>query len=180
MRESEAKRQLCKIQGEVADRLGVKSRCVCDDAHGFTENAEVPDEIISELWELIADGYLFRYVREIFRKERPKGRRLNLEELDEAPEPLPIQQSRWAMLRKTSNSGKTLFSCTVCGRVSTTPDKTCKTFEDPAERWGCSKIDECSTITESQERAFNSLEDVKKPKKSQTAGYWDAIRGGKD
>lgn len=45
---------------------------------------------------------------------------------------------RWVTLRRTSNSGKTLFVCTVCGRVSPTPDKECRTFEDPEESWGCS------------------------------------------
>lgn len=45
---------------------------------------------------------------------------------------------RWVTLRRTSNSGKTLFVCTVCGRVSPIPDKDCRTFEDPGESWGCS------------------------------------------
>ncbi len=47
---------------------------------------------------------------------------------------------RWAVLRRTSNSGKTLFVCKCCGRVSPLPDKTCKTIGDPdsGETWGCS------------------------------------------
>lgn len=32
---------------------------------------------------------------------------------------------RWITLKATSRSGKTLFSCKYCGRVSPTPDKTC-------------------------------------------------------
>jgi len=79
MNRQEASRQLCKMQGEVADRLGLETQCVCD--HAVHEPGEVPDEVISELWTLIADGYLFRHLREIINKERPKGRRLNVEEL---------------------------------------------------------------------------------------------------
>jgi len=75
----EANRQLCKMQGEVADRLELKTICTCGDTAEWV--GEVPDEVISELWTLIADGYLFRHLREIISKERPKGRRLNLEEL---------------------------------------------------------------------------------------------------
>ena len=41
--------------------------------------------------------------------------------------------SRWVVIDRKSNSGKTLFVCTSCGRVSQTPDKTCKTFEDLSE-----------------------------------------------
>lgn len=33
--------------------------------------------------------------------------------------------SRWVPLYATSNSGKTLFVCVMCGRVSPLPDKTC-------------------------------------------------------
>jgi hypothetical protein len=33
--------------------------------------------------------------------------------------------SRWRELYATSPSGKTLFVCLVCGRVSPTPDKVC-------------------------------------------------------
>ena len=75
----EANKQFCKMQGEIADRLGLKTICSCGDTMEMV--GEIPDEVIAEMWSLIADGYLFRYVREIFTKERPKGRRLNLEEL---------------------------------------------------------------------------------------------------
>lgn len=82
MKESEAIRQLCKMQGEVADRLGIETRCLCDDAKGNPGNLMmVPDEVIDELWTLIADGYLFRLIRDICRVERPKGRRINIEEI---------------------------------------------------------------------------------------------------
>jgi hypothetical protein len=37
--------------------------------------------------------------------------------------------TRWVMLRKTSPSGKTLFSCKCCGRVSIAPDATCPPYE---------------------------------------------------
>ena len=72
--ESEAKRQLCKMQGEIADRLSLKTRCVCDDPHGATENSEVPDEVISELWTLLADGYLYRQLRELMRERDSQGK----------------------------------------------------------------------------------------------------------
>jgi hypothetical protein len=75
----EANRQFCKMQGEIADRLGLKTICTCGDTAEYS--GEVPDEVIDEMWELIADGYLFRHLREIISKERPKGRRLNIEEL---------------------------------------------------------------------------------------------------
>lgn len=32
---------------------------------------------------------------------------------------------RWEVLEETSPSGRTLFRCGVCGRVSPTPDKRC-------------------------------------------------------
>lgn len=38
--------------------------------------------------------------------------------------------SRWISLVATSPSGKTLFVCRMCGRISPTPDKECK--EPPA------------------------------------------------
>ncbi|MFW5740742.1 MAG: hypothetical protein ACOC1F_10305 [Myxococcota bacterium] len=33
--------------------------------------------------------------------------------------------SRWKEIKLTSRTGKTQFVCTYCGRVSTTPDKSC-------------------------------------------------------
>lgn len=47
-------------------------------------------------------------------------------------------RTRWVRLVATSPSGKTLYVCTVCGRLSSTPDKACKTIEDPEEKWQCS------------------------------------------
>lgn len=32
---------------------------------------------------------------------------------------------RWVELAETTPSGKMLFACTSCGRISVTPDKTC-------------------------------------------------------
>ena len=50
--------------------------------------------------------------------------------------------SRWVTLRRTSNSGKTLFLCLVCGRESTTPDKEC-----PQPMWGSdSKLYRCHLV----------------------------------
>lgn len=45
----------------------------------------------------------------------------------------------WMQLARTSPSGKVLYACTSCGRVSPTPDKHCRTFEDPSETWRCSE-----------------------------------------
>lgn len=51
---------------------------------------------------------------------------------------LNLRVSRWVTLEKTSPSGKTMFVCTVCGRMSVTPDKSCRTMADPEETWKCS------------------------------------------
>ena len=37
--------------------------------------------------------------------------------------------SRWVLLKAVSNSGCSLFSCTICGRVSKSPDKRCAEVE---------------------------------------------------
>jgi len=37
-------------------------------------------------------------------------------------------EMRWAKLMRTTNSGKTLFVCKICGRESTGPDKECPKF----------------------------------------------------
>ena len=34
-------------------------------------------------------------------------------------------ETRWTVLKEVSPSGKTLFKCNVCGRVSQTPEKSC-------------------------------------------------------
>jgi hypothetical protein len=47
--------------------------------------------------------------------------------------PLP-RESRWVVLPFTSNSGKTLFRCGVCGRLSNTPDKGCP------DKWPCEEF----------------------------------------
>lgn len=49
------------------------------------------------------------------------------------------RKARWTILDETSPSGKTLFVCKVCGRVSVTPDKNCRTISDPRESLGCSE-----------------------------------------
>lgn len=44
--------------------------------------------------------------------------------------------SRWEMLSKTTSSGKTLFRCRSCGRISPTPDKRCQgQCSEPKERY---------------------------------------------
>ena len=37
----------------------------------------------------------------------------------------PTNIPRWTLLPNTSPSGKMLFQCKYCGRITTTPDKTC-------------------------------------------------------
>jgi len=46
---------------------------------------------------------------------------------------------RWQTLEERSPSGKMLFKCSVCGRISQTPDKECKTGLDPNESKHCSQ-----------------------------------------
>lgn len=40
------------------------------------------------------------------------------------------EHSRWVELYATSPSGKTLFVCRFCGRISPTPDKACAVLPD--------------------------------------------------
>lgn len=47
-------------------------------------------------------------------------------------------RNRWVPLQRKSPSGKILYCCLCCGRISPTPDKTCETIADPNETWGCS------------------------------------------
>lgn len=47
-------------------------------------------------------------------------------------QPVP-RNSRWVVLPFNSGSGKTLFRCGVCGRLSNTPDKRCP------DKWGCDR-----------------------------------------
>lgn len=35
------------------------------------------------------------------------------------------RKSRWELMTETTPSGKSLFKCSSCGRVSVGPDKTC-------------------------------------------------------
>lgn len=59
-------------------------------------------------------------------------------------------QSRWVPIKLTSRTGKQLFVCTICGRVSPTPDKKCNEPEiiqnerrrlGEQEAWFCKKPD---------------------------------------
>lgn len=51
----------------------------------------------------------------------------------------PRPRSRWAEIVRRSPSGKSLFACLCCGRVSPTPDKTCRTVGEPDEPLRCSE-----------------------------------------
>lgn len=50
-----------------------------------------------------------------------------------------MSKSRWVVCAHTSPSGKTLFSCAVCGRESVAPDKACPSGCEVIERDGASK-----------------------------------------
>lgn len=73
MEKSEALNQLCKMQGEIAERLGLDTQCICEEPQGKPKGGGVPDEVISELWRLIADGYLYRHLREIIHQKERKS-----------------------------------------------------------------------------------------------------------
>lgn len=49
-------------------------------------------------------------------------------------QPVPCN-SRWVILPFNSGSGKTLWRCGVCGRLSNTPDKRCP------DKWPCEEYD---------------------------------------
>ena len=57
-----------------------------------------------------------------------------LEAAEVLARPVP-RASRWVVLPFTSGSGKMLFRCGVCGRLSNTPDKRCQ------DKWGCEEYD---------------------------------------
>jgi hypothetical protein len=44
----EAEKQLCKMQGEIAGRLGLETVCTCDE--DIVMYGDVPDEVIEEMW----------------------------------------------------------------------------------------------------------------------------------
>ena len=70
---------------------------------------------------------------------------------------------RWMVLTRTSPSGKTLFQCRVCMRISIAPDKTCPPFRDGAtnpltcqELWDPTKVfDDVLQSTCTQVRDFS-------------------------
>lgn len=53
MNKADAMRQLCKMQGEVASKLGLRPSCVCGDPRGATSPQEVPAEVIRRLWSMV-------------------------------------------------------------------------------------------------------------------------------
>ena len=61
MEKSEALNQLCKMQGEIADRLGLDSICMCDEPQGMPKSGDVPDKVIEEMWRRLTDQ---RWARE--------------------------------------------------------------------------------------------------------------------
>lgn len=54
MEKSEAKNQLCKMQGVIAERLGLDTICLCDEPQGKPKEGEVPDKVIEEMWRRIS------------------------------------------------------------------------------------------------------------------------------
>jgi len=63
--------------------------------------------------------------------------------------------SRWFRLDKCSPSGKMMFVCLCCGRTSTTPDKYCKSFLDPVEKFKCSEWIERNNFSKQKEKERN-------------------------
>lgn len=61
---------------------------------------------------------------------------VSFRELTEAAQilaqPVP-RNSRWVVLPFNSGSGKTMWRCGICGRLSNTPDKRCP------DKWGCDR-----------------------------------------
>lgn len=53
MKKADARSQLCKMQSEVAQRLGLRTTCICGAALG---EGEVPDEVVEELWRLVTNN----------------------------------------------------------------------------------------------------------------------------
>jgi len=49
----EANQQFCKMQGEVASQLGLKTICSCGDTLCMV--GEIPDEVIAEMWRRLTD-----------------------------------------------------------------------------------------------------------------------------
>lgn len=46
----EAEKELCEMQSEIANRLGLKTSCTCSRSTEETDTREVPDEVIKEMW----------------------------------------------------------------------------------------------------------------------------------
>lgn len=73
-------------------------------------------------------------------------------------------ESRWQVLKETSASGKTMFRCLICKRVSPTPDKNCPTMD-------CGPI-EYRLRHSARNLRFDDLEDLKeKADKPLKVGY---------
>lgn len=53
---------------------------------------------------------------------------------------------RWREIRGTSPSGKALFCCCICGRVSPVPIKVCVTKAHELPSWDPLKEKECSEV----------------------------------
>ena len=63
--------------------------------------------------------------------------------------------SRWVPLYATSNSGKTLFVCLMCGRVSPLPDKVCP-VPPVVPSWKFATT--CAVLEELEDAAFEAGE----------------------
>jgi len=50
MKGLEAENQLCKMQAEIAARLGLETCCTCSRSTPETDTREVPNEVIEEMW----------------------------------------------------------------------------------------------------------------------------------
>lgn len=53
MRKGDVLKQLCKMQSEIAGRLGLETICTCGDKAEMV--GEVPDVVIEEMWRRLTD-----------------------------------------------------------------------------------------------------------------------------
>jgi len=68
----------------------------------------------------------------------------------------PRRASRWLRLEVTSNSGKQLFCCTICGRTSPTPDRLCPSVNE-AKSNRCYRNEHATTTLEGLDDAQTEL-----------------------
>lgn len=58
--------------------------------------------------------------------------------------------SRWRLLRSLPRSGRSLFRCVICGRITVAPDKDCESGCEVYERL-IRRGDICASVEDKQE-----------------------------